>query len=227
LIVRKSPDSKKGVYGEGVVSWRTQPRDSRGRWTKGGAGAVAVGVAVALGAGGGVGIGGGTAGSVSGSARVAQSKSAAKKGRSDDAWRTLRLRKVREAAEQALDCAINSYGQVRDFFLHNPCQSLDRVLFTLSDPAGNTFVVSVSWVRMRQRGDVRQLKQLIDVDGTGSVAPLGFAALRNQGIRFTGTPFRSRPDGRVLVVAEGAAVSGRPDPEFFASVVDVAAELRR
>ncbi len=59
---------------------------------------------------------------------------------------------------------MNSYGQVRDFFLRNPCKSLDRTLFTLADPDGNTFVVSVSWVRMRQRGDVRRLEDLIDVD---------------------------------------------------------------
>lgn len=215
------------------MSWRSQPRDSKGRWVKGGSGVVAVGVALALGVGGtGGGAGGGIAadslGSAGGSsARVSQGKSAARKGRSDDAWHSLRLRKVREAAEPALDCAVNSYGQVREFFLRNPCRSLDRALFTLADPAGSTFVVSVSWVRMRQRGDVRRLKQLIDVDGTGSIAPLGFAVLREQGVRFTGTPFRSRPDGRVLVVAEGAAVSGRPDAEFFASVVEVAVELRR
>lgn len=180
---------------------------------------------------GGVGAGGTTAeslGSVSGSsARVAQAKSAARKGRSDDAWRILRLRKIREDPDHPLDCAVHSYGQVHDFFVRNPCQSLDRVLFTLADPAGNTFVVSVSWVRMRQPGDVWRLEQLIDVDGTGSIAPLGFGLLREQGVRFTGTPFESRPDGKVLVVAEGAAVSGRPDAEFFASVIEVAVELRR
>ncbi len=95
----------------------------------------------------------------------------------------------------------------------------------MADPEGNTFVVSVSWVRMRQRSDVRRLKDLIDVDGTGSVTQLGAAALRTQGVRFTGTPFRSRPRGDLLVVAEGAVVSGTPDPGFFTVVVEVAAEL--
>jgi hypothetical protein len=195
---------------------------------------VAVGAAIAVGVGG-IGGGAGTggtaadsAGAASGSsARVTQGKQAARNGRSDDAWRSLRLRKVREAAERAANCAVNSYGQVRDFFLRNPCRSLDRMLFTLADPAGNTFVVSVSWVGLRRRGDVRDLKQLIDEYGTGSVAPLGFSVLRDQGVRFTGKPFRSRPDGRVLVVAEGAKVAGHPDEEFFTTVVEVAAELRR
>lgn len=114
---------------------------------------------------------------------------------------------------------------MQEFFLRNPCKSLDRALFTLADPDGNTFVVSVSWVRMRQRDDVGRLKRLIDVDGTGSVTQLGAAPLRARGVRFTGTPFRSRPRRDLLVVAEGAAVSGQPDPEFFSLVIDVAAEL--
>lgn len=116
-------------------------------------------------------------------------------------------------------------AQVRDFFLRNPCRSLERNLFTLADASDNVFVVSVSWVRMRERGDVRRLKDLIDVDGTGSVSALGATFLRAQGVRFTGTPFRSRPDGAVLVVAEGAVVSGRPDTDHFETVVEVATWL--
>ena len=206
-----------------------QPRDSKGRWTSGGAGTVLVGGAIVLaanGIGGGAGAGaGGSAADVISSTRVTQSKQAARKGRADDAWRSLNLRRVKKIAEPALDCAINSYGQVRDFFLRNPCKSLDRTLITLADSDGDTFVVSVSWVRMRQTGDVRKLKDLIDTDGTGSVRQLGAAALKTQGVRFTGTPFRSRPQRDLLVVAEGAVVSGTPDPEFFSIVVDVAAEL--
>lgn len=185
------------------------------------AGAIAVAAANGV---GGAGLGG-TTGEAVGSARVTQSKQAARKGRSDDAWRGLNLRRVRQIAEPAVNCAINSYGQVHDFFLRNPCKSLDRTLFTLADPDGNTVVVSVSWVRMRQQGDVRRLKDLIDTDGTGSVTQLAAGALRTQGVRFTGAPFRSRPRRDLLVVAEGAVVSGHPDPAFFSTVVDVAAEL--
>ncbi|WP_285612778.1 hypothetical protein [Actinokineospora globicatena] len=151
----------------------------------------------------------------------------ARKSKADENWRKLRVRQVREATENALDCAVNSYGQVRNFFLRNPCADLDRTLFTLADPAGNTFVVSVSWVRMRSTKDVRPLKRLIDTDGTGSVKSLGFDLLKHQGVRFTGTPFRSRPTGDVLVVAEGAVVSGKPDPALFEQTVDLAAELPR
>ena len=209
-----------------------QPRDSSGKWVSRGPGVVLVGAAIALGVsgiGGGAGIGGTATESVGGAnistARVTQSKNAARSGRADDAWRSLKLRRIRQAAEPAVNCVINSYGQVQDFFLRTPCRSLDRNLFTLADPAGNTFVVSVSWVRMHRANDVRRLKRLIDVDGTGSVTQLGAGVLRGQGVRFTGTPFRSRPQGNLLVVAEGAVVSGQPDPEFFAVVVEVAALL--
>ncbi|HWM04600.1 MAG TPA: hypothetical protein VNP92_19865 [Actinophytocola sp.] len=188
---------------------------------------MAVGATIAVGAGG-LGFGGNVAefGAANVSpARVTQSKQAARKGKSDQAWRQPSLRRIKKLAEPAVNCAVNSYGQVRDFFLRNPCKSLDRTLFTLADPAGNTFVVSVSWVRMRQRSDVGRLKRLIDVDGTGSVTQLGAGLLQTQGVRFTGTPFRSRPRRDLLVVAEGATVDGHPDPAFFELVVDVAAEL--
>lgn len=208
-----------------------QPRGKDGKWVSRGPSIVVTGAALAiamygLGGGGGVGAGGtaSEAGGLSAS-RVTQSKQAARKGRADEAWRGLNLRTLRRIVEPAANCAINSYGQVRDFFLRNPCRAMDRTLFTLADPAGNTVVVSVSWVRMRSRDAVSRLKRLIDVDGTGSVTQLGAAALRTQGVRFTGTPFESRQRRDLLVVAEGAVVTGQPDPELFATVVDVAAEL--
>lgn len=106
-----------------------------------------------------------------------------------------------------------------------PCKALDRQLFTLADTAGNTFVVSVSWARMRDRGEVGDLKALIDTDGTGSVAPLGFAVLKSQGVRFTGEPFRSDPKGNFLVVAEAAVASGKPAPALVKAAVEIAVEL--
>ncbi|CRK59867.1 hypothetical protein [Alloactinosynnema sp. L-07] len=134
-------------------------------------------------------------------------------------------KKAKDVTKDALDCAINSYGQIRDFFVRHPCKSLDRTLITLADPAGGTFVVSVSWVRMRDKDDVGDLKSLIDTDGTGSVTPLMFTAMKNQGIRFTGTPFHSRPEKDVLVVAEAAVVAGKPDAALMEGTVHVAAEL--
>ncbi|WP_026422518.1 hypothetical protein [Actinokineospora inagensis] len=210
----------------------SQPRDSKGRWTKvrTGAGVAAAGTVAALVM---AGVDGGAAGVAAESASAAEdaaaqqvkSDRAGRKAKSDQNWRKVKVRQVREAAEHALDCAINSYGQVRDFFLRNPCADLDRTLFTLVDPAGNQFVVSVSWVRMRRTGDVRDLKRLIDQYGTGSVKSIGFDLLKSQGIRYPGDPFRSRAAKDVLVVAEGAVVSGHPDPALYRTAVDLAAEL--
>jgi hypothetical protein len=192
-----------------------------------GSGVVLAGVALAILANG-VGEDGGTGDTPSEEPTngVAQSKQAAQSGRADEAWRALNLRTVqRRNADPAVDCVSNSYGQVRDFFLRTPCRALDRALFTLADPAGNTVVVSVSWVRMHDPDAVGRLKSLIDTNGTGSVTQLDVATLRAQGVRFTGTPFQSRPQQDLLVVAEGAVVTGQPDPELFATVVDVAVEL--
>ncbi|WP_092777922.1 hypothetical protein [Actinokineospora terrae] len=194
------------------------------------AAAVVAGFAIVGGGGGGAATAGGAAARANVAVRpdaAAKPNRGARKTKADENWRRLRLRQVREATENALDCAVNSYGQVRDFFLRNPCADLDRTLFTLADPAGNTFVVSVSWVRMRSKSDVRPLKELIDTDGTGSVKTVGFDLLKSQGVRFTGTPFRSRQTKDVLVVAEGAVVSGKPDPVLFEQTVDIAAELPR
>ncbi len=207
------------------MAWRSQPRGPDGRWvTGGGLTVVAVFGAIALVSGGGAGVATDVVSADSAAVRAKPDKTT-KKANSDGAWRKLKLRKVKETAEDALDCAVNSYGQVREFFLGNPCKSLDRTLFTLADPAGNTFVVAVSWVRMRNKDAIRPLKRLIDTDGTGSVKSPAFAALRSQGVVFTGTPFRSNPDRDVLVIAEGATVSGKPDPLLFKEVVNLAAEL--
>ncbi|MBC6451577.1 hypothetical protein [Actinokineospora xionganensis] len=216
-----------------------QPRNADGTWKKGKltAGVLAVGTVGAMAmsgggaaaSGGGAGAGGVAAESVglSGNfaARVRKGKKSARKGKPDDAWRDLNVRKLKDPAKKALNCAVNSYGQVREFLLRNPCKELDRQLFTLEDTAGNTFVVSVSWVRMRDRGDVGDLKRLIDTDGTGSIAPLGFSVLKSQGVRFTGEPFRSDPKGNLLVVAEAAVASGKPDPALMEAAVEIAVEL--
>ncbi|PPK69698.1 hypothetical protein V5P93_006659 [Actinokineospora auranticolor] len=217
------------------MGWWNQPRDAGGRWTvKGGAGVTVTGAAIALA------VANGTGGAATGAAVEAAGQAAveqaggqaargntrrARKSESDKSWRRMRLKQVREATEQAANCAVNSYGQVREFFLRNPCRSLERTLFTLAAPDGGTFVVSVSWVRMRGSGDTGDLRRLIDRDGTGSVKSIGFDLLEGQGVRFTGTPYRSRPKRDLLVVAEGAVVSGKPDPGLMRMAVDAAAEL--
>jgi len=82
-----------------------QPRDSRGRWTKG-AGAITIAAAAVVGVmsvGGGAGAGG--AASVDSAlgqtvrANVSKSKDPARKGKRDDAWRGMGLKRVREVSK--------------------------------------------------------------------------------------------------------------------------------
>ncbi|MDQ3403325.1 MAG: hypothetical protein M3548_08015 [Actinomycetota bacterium] len=200
---------------------------------KGGITALAVGGALVIGASGVGGLGGLSAGSGTAveslgslSGRVKSGKESARKGRPDEAWRRMSLRSVKKATDNALDCAVNSYGQVRDFFSRTPCKSLDRAFFTFADEQGNSFVVSVSWVTMYDRQAVDRLKVLADKDGTGNVKPVGFDALKSQGVRFTGEPYKSRDDGKRLVIAEAATTSGDPDPALVRGTVEVAVELR-
>lgn len=106
-------------------------------------------LALALG-GGGMSTGGlgssGSAPSGSVSARTADGKQAARRGKADDAWRRMRARDVRRHVERAAECAAHSYGEVRAFFVRTPCQELRRALFGMTDEAGNRIVLSVSWV---------------------------------------------------------------------------------
>ncbi|WP_424189625.1 hypothetical protein ACOBQX_13390 [Actinokineospora sp. G85] len=206
------------------MNWRSQPRDPKtGQWVAKGGGIAAAGaLAVAMYGSGGTAATGGAAaaGEAAGAADSVSvaARNSARKTKSDKEWKRLRLRTVKQAVENAVDCAANSYGDITDYFLQNPCRSLDRTLITLADPNGATFVVSVSWVRMRARSDVAPLKREIDRDGTGSIAPLGWSLLKARGVRFTGVPFRSRVDGDTLVIAEGAVVSGTPGPAYQAAV---------
>lgn len=219
----RNPD---GTFG----GWDGKGKAAAGLAVLGTVGAMAFGTGGGAAAGAGGAGSGGVAAESAGlpgnlTARASRAKKSASKGKPNEAWRDLNVRKLKDPAKKALNCAVNSYGQVRDFFLRNPCKALDRQLFTLADTAGNTFVVSVSWVRMRDRGHVGDLKTLIDTDGTGSVAPLGFTVLKSQGVRFTGKPFKSDPKGNVLVVAEAAVVSGKPDPALVKAAVEIAVEL--
>jgi hypothetical protein len=122
---------------------------------------------------------------------------------------------------------VNSYGDVQQFFLHNSCRSLDRMLFLLADGDGNSIVVSVSWVEMRSTSAARKLRELTDVDGTGNVRPLPSELIGTDDIAWTGLNYDSRRSGRLVVIAEVEPQRGDPDAEFMDGIADVAAEFPR
>lgn len=199
------------------------------------AGAVAA-VTIAS-AGGGIGAGtvGGSASSssvqsVAGknlNAKKADARRSAGRGNADEAWQRMGLRLSRKHIEKAATCAVNSFGQVREFFLRTPCRSLDRMLFAVGDGQGNVAVVAVAWVDFRTRGDARRFKDLDDVFGTGNVTPLGGAVLGLADVRFTGRYYGSHRTGTVTVIAEAESVAGHVDGEVLDAVAEVAVFLPR
>jgi hypothetical protein len=215
-----------------MVEIRTRPDGSKYPITpKKGAGAavaaVMVGSVVALGAGGtgGVAVGGAVDSAVGNGAnrivgqavraRVSRAKLSARSGRRVEAWVRMGLKQVKRKVDEQFQCAIHSYGQVRQFFLSTPCESLDRELIAVVDEGGDTFLVSVSWVEMSSVGQAERLKTIADTDGTGNVSPIASVVLGMGEVRYTGGLYDSRIDAELVVIAESAVLTGRPDPDML------------
>lgn len=213
------------------MGWWNQPRDAKGRWTKGGGAIVAVSVVGAVSLGGGAGTGAGGAVSVQSATgqtvrvNVSRGKGNAKQGKQDDAWRDMGLRRLKRTSRQAANCAVNSYGDVREFFIRTPCRSLDRMLFAVGDGDRNSVVVAVSWVRMRTHENARKLRELVDTYGTGNVSPLAGALVEAAHVKFTGRYYDSRRSGDLVVIAETEPLRGDPQPEFLDGLAEVAVEF--
>ncbi len=180
-------------------------------------------------AGGGLGAGGGSAGTAADSvlsqdlrARTSKGKSEARNGRYRQAWRQLGWRGLKRWGEQAANCAVHSYGQVREFFLRTPCRSLRRRLLLLGDDKGNTIVVAIAWVRMPGRAEAGSLKELADTHGTGNVTPRAATALDLAGVRFTGRYYHSDRRAATTVIAEAEPASGAPDGATMDAVAEIA-----
>jgi hypothetical protein len=215
------------------------PRDSRGRWTRKAAGGT-VGAAVVAGlmafAGGGdatTSVGAALDAATSQStvdADTAGSQRSAKQGDEADAWRRMKLKEtekvvkkdVKKEVKRELRCAVQSYSQVRQFFLSHPCDKVDQVLFTVGDAQGDTVVGSVVWVTMPSESTSTQFKQVEDVYGTGDVTPFGTEVLGLGGIRFTGRHYKSRQDGSLVVITETEPLRGHPSDTMLTEVATVA-----
>jgi hypothetical protein len=158
--------------------------------------------------------------------RVTNSRNAARRGQTSEAWRRMGLRVVTRAVNREirreLECTASSYGQVRDFFLSTPCRSMQRTQPVLCDEQGNTIAVSITWVRMPTVVSAERLKRLVDTDGTGSVSPITGEVPEARGVRFTGKHYASRRTGSLVVIAEAAPGSGQPDTEVLDGAAQVA-----
>ncbi|MFC4005263.1 hypothetical protein ACFS2C_26330 [Prauserella oleivorans] len=193
------------------------------------AGALAIGTTGGLG-----GLGAGTAGSAADvvlsqalRASVQTATKQAARGRVNAALNTLNLRRVarsvrsgvKDGIEHAAECVTWSYGQVREFFAANPCRGLTRRLVVVADEAGNHIAVSIAWVRMPRANQARELRDLVDTQGTGSVTALGAAGARIGNGAFTGEAYTSDLTRRGrLVISEAALLDGEPDSGTLATM---------
>ncbi|MEU4442639.1 hypothetical protein AB0K14_00885 [Actinosynnema sp. NPDC050801] len=169
-----------------------------------------------------------TSGSTPGlNARKADGKKNARDGDADGAVNRLGTRIRRKAVKQDLECLSNSFGQVREFFVHTPCTALDRWIFATDDGAGNTAVVSVVWVSFGDRARTKRFERLIDVHGTGDVRPLGSSLLGMADIRFTARHYWSETRGNTITIAESEPATGHVEPDLLDAMTEVAAQLPR
>lgn len=208
-----------------------QPRGPDGRWIKGKAAGGFVGAALVAGLmaaanGGDVTTSVGTALDTAASqspaeAETASSREAAKKGNEQQAWQRLALRQLEREVKNELRCAVQSFGQVRQFFVTHPCKKLSQVVYALRDKDGDDIVGTVMWVTMPTADDAMQLEQVEDTYGTGDVTPFTTEILGVAGIKFTGQHYRSRRDGSLFVISETEPLHGRPSDEFLLDVATV------
>lgn len=216
----------------GGPEFRTRPDGTRYPITgkKSGA-ATALGAAALAGSlafgGGGTGLGGTAADALSGAmrAKVSKGRADARTGHQRKAFRRLGLKSVRRRAEPALNCAINSYGDVQQFFLRHPCRELDRLTVPVADGAGNSMLVAVYWVRMPRSSTARKLRSLADTDGTGNVTPLGGIGPRIGNVAFTGEYYDSKRRRTRVTIAEAAPLDGAPSDELLEAATRVAVEF--
>lgn len=214
-----------------------QPRDKQGRWTKGQVAGGVLGAALLAGlmsaAGGGdavTSIGAGLDAASSQAAvdqsavddDTASSRKAAAKGDETGAWERMALKKLKQEVKRELRCAVQSFGQVQQFFIRHPCDKLQQYLFPLVDTHGNIIVCSVMWVTFSTGSTAMDFTSLEDTYGTGDVTPFGTELLQLGGIHFTGKHYRSRRDGKLVVIAETEPVHGTPSNFLLQEVATVA-----
>ncbi|QUQ65044.1 hypothetical protein [Kutzneria sp. CA-103260] len=131
------------------------------------------------------------------------------------------LRQLERKVKDDLRCAVQSFGQVQQFFITHPCKKLSQVVYAFEDANGNDIVGTVMWVTMPSADDAEQLRQLEDTYGTGDVTPFITEILGVAGIKFTGQHYRSRRDGPLFVISETEPLHGRPSDEFLLDVATV------
>ena len=89
------------------------------------------------------------------------------------------------------NCANNAYGQVRQFFLSDPCKWLGRVSLTLDVSGHAIALIAISWVDMPDVYQAKQYKHLVNASGTGNITELTRVEGPYQAVRYSGKNYVS------------------------------------
>ncbi|MEV7094314.1 hypothetical protein AB0M80_15930 [Amycolatopsis sp. NPDC051045] len=130
--------------------------------------------------------------------------------------------------EKTGDCTAKSYGDTKDFFQDNPCQSLVRALYT-TESGGAKALVSVVVVGMPDSSKAKALKALTEKDGTGNVTDL----VRDKTFAATGTPsvsgsdaaYASKVDGTNTTIVLADFYAKHKDKDLIEKIADDALRL--
>lgn len=117
------------------------------------------------------------------------------------------------------DCVTHSHGQVQDFFREQPCAALFRVLIEVRDKRRNVVLVAIAWVDMPASSGARQLKELVDANGTGNVTALSRERGRYRHVRFTGEYYESVREATTVVNAQAQPVGRTAGAVALAEIV--------
>jgi hypothetical protein len=106
------------------------------------------------------------------------------------------------------DCAVNSYGEVRNYFSDHPCRGVERAWYEVSDDEDNAAVLSVAWVEMPDAEAANDLQRLVDRPGTGNVTELSKEDGPYQDVRYSGWYYRSDVDGATFRSVQAEPLAG-------------------
>jgi hypothetical protein len=177
---------------------------------KGAGGLVLLAVAAGI---GGYALAGGGDGPTAG--RISVAKQHARQGDYPQAMRDIGLTPGAHRNGGSARCETVSRGKVQAYFRQNPCRSLRRMRFTVSDGDGHPIAISIAWVTMPTASQAAELKRVEDSPGAGDIEPL-------TGSRPSGEHYGSRRAGTLLVIAQA---DGNSDGGVLDAVADILREL--
>jgi hypothetical protein len=140
-------------------------------------------------------------------ARVAASQDAARRGDLVAMANHLGMTAGPRGQKHNVNCAAFATGQVRQYLLHTPCRSMDRLLFAIHDARGGTIAIAVAWVDFATAAQARGLRRVDDAPGTGQINPLPGSTAHIPNVQLSGRHHRSRQVGTTAVLADAEPVA--------------------